>query len=73
MQKLHNELTASIDDGGLLVDRHADTDDVIISDKMLSFFLLIWTPLTYSISIIRWYGSNPRTAVMGSLDSVPFT
>ena len=63
MQKLHNELTASIDDGGLLV---------IISDTMLSFFLLIWPLWPYSISIIGWCGSNPITAVMVSLDSVPF-
>ena len=35
MQQLHNELIASPDDGGLLGSRHADTNDVIISDKML--------------------------------------
>ena len=35
MQQLHNELIASPDDGGLLGDRHAETNDVIISDTML--------------------------------------
>ena len=35
MRKLHNELIASPDDGGLLGARHAKTNDVIISDKML--------------------------------------
>ena len=36
MRQLHNELIASPDDGGLLGSRHADTNDVIISDTMLS-------------------------------------
>ena len=35
MRQLHNELIASPDDGGLLGARHANTNDVIISDTML--------------------------------------
>ena len=35
MQKLHNELIASPDDGVLLGSIHADTNDVIIIDTML--------------------------------------
>ena len=35
MQQLHNELIASPDDGDLPGDRHAETNDVIISDKTL--------------------------------------
>ena len=35
MRQLHNDIIASPDDGGLLVSRHADTNDVIISDTML--------------------------------------
>ena len=35
MQQLHNELIASPDDGVLLVYRHSDTNDVIISGTML--------------------------------------
>ena len=35
MQQLHNELIASPDDGGLLGSRHAEKNDVIISDTML--------------------------------------
>ena len=35
MRKLHNELIASPDDGGLVGARHAITHDVIISDTML--------------------------------------
>ena len=35
MWKLHNELIASPYDGGLLGDRHADTNDVISSDTMI--------------------------------------
>ena len=35
MQQLHNEIIASPDDGGLLGSRHADKNDVIISDTML--------------------------------------
>ena len=35
MRQLHNELIASPDDGGLLGDINADTNDVIIRDKML--------------------------------------
>ena len=35
MQQLHNELIPSPDYGGLLGARHADTNDVIISDTML--------------------------------------
>ena len=38
MQQLHNELIASPDDGGLLGSRHANTNDVIISDTL--FFYL---------------------------------
>ena len=37
MQQLHNELIASPDDGGLLGARHADTNDVIISDTMIRY------------------------------------
>ena len=37
MQQLHNKLTASPDDGGLLVARHANANDVIISDTMLCY------------------------------------
>ena len=32
---MHNELIASPDNGGLLGARHAETNDVIISDTML--------------------------------------
>ena len=35
MRQLQNELIASPDDGGLLGARHAETNDVIISDTML--------------------------------------
>ena len=35
MRQFHNELIASPDDGGLLGARHAETNDVIISDTML--------------------------------------
>ena len=35
MRQLHNELIDSPYDGGLLGARHAETNDVIISDKML--------------------------------------
>ena len=35
MKQLHNELIALPYDGGLLVARHADKNDVIISDTML--------------------------------------
>ena len=35
MRQLNNEIIASPDDGGLLGARNADTNDVIISDKML--------------------------------------
>ena len=35
MQQLHNDLIASPYGGGLLVSRHADTNDVIISDTVL--------------------------------------
>ena len=35
MQHLHNELIASPDYGGLLGTRHADKNDVVISDKIL--------------------------------------
>ena len=36
MRKLHNELITSPYDGFLLGDRHAGTNDAIISDIMLS-------------------------------------
>ena len=35
MQQFHNDLIASPDDGGLLGARHADTNDMIISDTIL--------------------------------------
>ena len=35
IRQFHNETTASTYDGGLLVSRHANKNDVIISDKML--------------------------------------
>ena len=35
MRQLHNELIASPDDRGLLGARHAETNDLIISDTML--------------------------------------
>ena len=35
MQQLHNELIASPDDGGSLGDKHANKNDVIISNTML--------------------------------------
>ena len=35
MRQLHNDFSASPDDGGLLGSRHADTHDVIISDTMV--------------------------------------
>ena len=35
MWQLHNEVIASPDDGGLLVARHANTNDVIISDTII--------------------------------------
>ena len=35
MRQLHNEIIASPDDGGLLGARHANINDVIISDTML--------------------------------------
>ena len=35
MLQLHNEIIASPDDGALLGSRHADTNDVIISDTMI--------------------------------------
>ena len=37
MQQLHNNLIESPDDGGSLGARHADTNDVIITDTMLFF------------------------------------
>ena len=37
MRQLQNELVASPDNGGLLGARHADTNDVIISDTMLRY------------------------------------
>ena len=37
MQQLHNEIIASPYDGGLLEARHADTNDMIISDTMLCY------------------------------------
>ena len=35
MQQLHNDLIASPYDGGLLGDRHSDTNDVMISDTII--------------------------------------
>ena len=35
MRQLHNELVASPYDGGLIGSRHAETNDVILSDTML--------------------------------------
>ena len=35
---MHNELIASPDDGGLLVSRYANTNDVVISDIILHSF-----------------------------------
>ena len=35
MQQLHNELITSPEDEGLLGDRHADTNDVMISETIL--------------------------------------
>ena len=43
MRQLHNELITSPGDGGLLGARHADTNDVIISDTML----LLWHLLNH--------------------------
>ena len=40
MRQLHNEIIASPDDGVLLGARHADTNDVIISDTMLRYLSL---------------------------------
>ena len=37
MRQLHNEIIASPYDGGLLGARHAKTNDVIISNKMLRY------------------------------------
>ena len=37
MQQFHNELIASPDYGGLIGARHADTNDVIISDTMIYY------------------------------------
>ena len=49
MRKLHNELIASPDDGGLVGARHAITNDVIFTDKMLHYLMppqLL--PMTYN-------------------------
>ena len=35
MRQLHNDLISSLDDRGLLGARHAETNDVIISDTLL--------------------------------------
>ena len=40
MQQFHNEIITSPDDGGLVGARHADTNDVIISDTMLNYLAL---------------------------------
>ena len=37
IRQFHNELIASLDYGGLVGARHAETNDVIISDTMLSY------------------------------------
>ena len=48
MQKLHNELIASPDDGSLIGSIHADTNDVIFSDTMISSLAsLQQRPMTY--------------------------
>ena len=54
MQQLHNELTASTDDGGLLVSRNDNTNDVTISDTML-FYLAPpqLRPMTYHHKMMR--------------------
>ena len=39
MQQLQNELIASPDDGGLLGSRHADTNNVIISDTIIRYLV----------------------------------
>ena len=36
MQQFHNEIIASPDDVGLIESRHANTNDAIISDTMIS-------------------------------------
>ena len=35
MKQLQNDLISSPDDGGLLVSRHADTNDMVISDTII--------------------------------------
>ena len=56
MRQLYNELIASPYDGGLLGSRHADKNDVTISDTMLSYLappqLL---PMTYHQNIMCGY------------------
>ena len=53
MRKLHNELIASPDDGGLLGSRHAITNDVIISDTMLrSLAPPQLRPMTYNYKMM---------------------
>ena len=42
MRQLHNELIASLDDGGLLGARHAEINDVIISDTMIRYLAPHW-------------------------------
>ena len=37
MRQLQNELIASPDDGGLLVSRHADTNDLVINDTVICY------------------------------------
>ena len=37
MRQLHNEIIASSDDGGLLGARHAETNNMIISDTILHY------------------------------------
>ena len=38
----------------------------------LSSLPWVWPPWLHSMLIIGWFGSNPRTAAMGSLDYVSF-
>ena len=56
MRQLHNELIASPDDGGLLGARHAETNDVIISDTILrSLAPPQLLPMTYNRKNNVWF------------------
>ena len=53
MQQFHNELIASPDDGGLLGARHANRNDVIISDTIIcSLAPSQLIPITYHHKMI---------------------